>query len=95
MPTRGTGTSSRTPPNNLRRLREELLLTKAELARKAGVSALTVTRVERGEECRVDTKRKIILALGMQPSDKDKVFGGPEPAEAEAPVPALARRSGL
>jgi predicted transcriptional regulator len=69
------GTGPRGAPNNLRRLREELLLTKAELARKAGVSALTVSRVEAGMECRVDTKRKIILALGFQPADKEKVFG--------------------
>ncbi len=62
-------------PNNVRRLREEQLLTKAELARKAGVSALTVARIESGLECRVDTKRKIILALGLTPSDRGKVFG--------------------
>jgi DNA-binding XRE family transcriptional regulator len=62
-------------PNNVRRLREEQLLTKAELARKAGVSALTVARIESGLECRVDTKRKIILALGLTPSDRAKVFG--------------------
>lgn len=61
--------------NNVRRLREELLLTKAELARKAGISALTVARVEAGLDCRVDTKRKIILALGLQPVDRVKVFG--------------------
>lgn len=71
----GVGTAARRAPNNLRRLREELLLTKAELARKAGVSALTVSRVEAGMECRVDTKRKIILALGLQPADKQRVFG--------------------
>jgi DNA-binding XRE family transcriptional regulator len=63
-------------PTNLQRLREEQLLTKAELARKAGVSALTVARIESGLDCRVDTKRKIILALGLQPTDKAKVFGG-------------------
>jgi DNA-binding XRE family transcriptional regulator len=62
-------------PNNVQRLREEQLLTKAELARKAGVSALTVARIENGLDCRVDTKRKIILALGLQPTDKAKVFG--------------------
>jgi DNA-binding XRE family transcriptional regulator len=62
--------------NNVRRLREEQLLTKAELARKAGVSALTVARIEGGQQCRVDTKRKIILALGLTPSDRAKVFGG-------------------
>ena len=61
--------------NNVRRLREEALLTKAELARKAGISALTVARVEAGLDCRVDTKRKIILALGLQPVDRAKVFG--------------------
>jgi DNA-binding XRE family transcriptional regulator len=68
-------TSTRRAPNNVRRLREEQLLTKAELARKAGVSALTVARIESGLECRVDTKRKIILALGLTPSDRAKVFG--------------------
>jgi predicted transcriptional regulator len=63
-------------PNNVQRLREEQLLTKAELARKAGVSALTVARIEAGLDCRVDTQRKIILALGFTPSDRFKVFGG-------------------
>ena len=62
--------------NNVARLREEQLLTKAELARKAGVSPLTVARIEAGQTCRVDTKRKIILALGLTPSDRAKVFGG-------------------
>jgi len=63
------------PPNNVQRLREDQLLTKAELARKAGVSPLTVARIESGQTCRVDTKRKIILALGLTPSDRAKVFG--------------------
>jgi DNA-binding XRE family transcriptional regulator len=49
-------------------------MSKAELARKAGISVLTIDRVERGEDCRMDTKRKIILALGLKLSDKDKVF---------------------
>ncbi len=62
--------------NNVQRLREEQLLTKAELARKAGVSPLTVSRIEAGLECRVDTKRKIIYALGLTPTDRAKVFGG-------------------
>ena len=61
--------------NNVRALREEQLLTKAELARKAGISPLTLARIEGGCECRVDTKRKIILALGLKPIDKNRVFG--------------------
>ena len=63
--------------NNLTRLREDQLLSKAELARRAGVSALTIDRVERGQNCRLDTKRKIILALGLKVSDRAKVFDGP------------------
>jgi DNA-binding XRE family transcriptional regulator len=73
-----TGTSvetARRAPNNVQRLREEQLLTKAELARKAGLSALTVARIEAGQACRMDTKRKIILALGLTPTDRVKVFG--------------------
>ena len=65
--------------NNVRKIRESLLLSKAELARKAGLSALTIDRIESGYECRMDTKRKIILALGMKVSDKDQVFGEPNP----------------
>jgi DNA-binding XRE family transcriptional regulator len=61
--------------NNVQRLREDQLLTKAELARRAGISPLTVSRIESGLDCRMDTKRKIILALGLTPSDRRKVFG--------------------
>ena len=66
--------SSAVARNNVRKIRESLLLSKAELARKAGLSALTIDRVESGYSCRMDTKRKIILALGMRLSDKDEVF---------------------
>ncbi|MBN1283233.1 MAG: helix-turn-helix transcriptional regulator [Proteobacteria bacterium] len=61
-------------PNNVNRFREELLMSKAELARKAGLSALTIDRVESGMHCRMDTKRKILLALGLKLTDKDRVF---------------------
>ena len=60
--------------NTIKEIREELLLSKAELARKAGVSPLTIDRIERGKNCRMETKRKIILALGYKLSDKDKLF---------------------
>ncbi len=62
-------------PNNVRRLREAQLMSKAELARKAGLSALTIDRVESGKPCRMDTMRKIILALGLDLEQKDLVFG--------------------
>ncbi len=60
--------------NHVKRIRESLLMSKAELARKAGVSPLTVNRIEKGEGCRMSTMRKIILALGLNLSDRDKVF---------------------
>lgn len=62
--------------NSLKHMREAQMLSKAELARKAGVSPLTIARIEEGKDCRVDTKRKIILALGLELSEKEKVFGG-------------------
>lgn len=60
--------------NKVKSIREARLLSKSELARKAGVSVLTIARVERGEECRMETMRKIILALGYSLEDKAKVF---------------------
>ncbi len=60
--------------NNVRKYREELLVSKAELARKAGISALTIDRVEKGMQCRMDTMRKILMALGLKLTDKEKVF---------------------
>ena len=63
-------------PNNVRKIREGLLMSKAELARRAKLSVLTIDRVEKGRACRMDTKRKIILSLGLTLSDRDKVFKG-------------------
>jgi len=60
--------------NNVKTLRESLLMSKAELARKAGVSPLTIDRIEKGAECRMSTMRKIILALGLDLADREKVF---------------------
>ena len=60
--------------NSVKKIREAQLLSKAELARKAGVSPLTIDRIEKGKACRMETKRKIIIALGYKLSDKDKIF---------------------
>jgi DNA-binding XRE family transcriptional regulator len=65
----------RVPSNNVQQYRESLMMSKAELARKAGLSTLTIDRVEAGRPCRLDTKRKILIALGFGVSDKDRVFG--------------------
>ncbi|MFB0977476.1 MAG: helix-turn-helix transcriptional regulator [Myxococcota bacterium] len=60
--------------NNVQQFRESLMMSKTELARKAGLSSLTVDRVESGRPCRLDTKRKILFALGLRVSDKDQIF---------------------
>ena len=60
--------------NNVKSIRESRLMSKSELARKAGVSTLTIDRIERGEKCRMETMRKIILALGFTLEEKNKVF---------------------
>jgi DNA-binding XRE family transcriptional regulator len=60
--------------NQLKKTRESLLMSKAELARAARVSPITITRIENGLPCRMETKRKIILALGLELSEKTKIF---------------------
>ncbi|HRI06888.1 MAG TPA: helix-turn-helix domain-containing protein [Nannocystaceae bacterium] len=62
-------------PNNVRKLRQAAMMSKAELARRAGVSPLTINRVEAGWPCRMDTKRKILEALGLNPAAREEVFG--------------------
>ena len=66
--------AKKTVKNYVQKIREQQLMSKAELARKAGLSALTIDRVEDGMNCRMDTKRKIILALGFKLTEKEKVF---------------------
>jgi DNA-binding XRE family transcriptional regulator len=60
--------------NNVKKIREAKLISKAELGRKAGVSPVTIDRIESGMECRMETKRKVILALGYSLDEKNKVF---------------------
>jgi DNA-binding XRE family transcriptional regulator len=60
--------------NIIQKIREELLMSKTELARTAEVSPLTISRIEQGKPCRMETKRKIILALGYDVSEKSTLF---------------------
>ena len=80
------------PSNQVRRFRENLMMSKAELARKAGLSTLTIDRVEAGRPCRLDTKRKILLALGLKVTDKDRVFGSIDDSDSHANVAMESRR---
>ena len=60
--------------NAVKQIRENLLISKTELARKAGLSPITIGRIEQGMDCRVETKRKLLLALGLDLSEKNRVF---------------------
>jgi DNA-binding XRE family transcriptional regulator len=60
--------------NHVRDIRESKMMSKAELARKTGLSVQTIDRIEKGHICRLDTKRKILLALDIKLEDRQKVF---------------------
>jgi predicted transcriptional regulator len=60
--------------NSLKKIRESLMMSKSELARKANVSPITIARIEQGLPCRVETKRRIIRAMGFKLSERDKIF---------------------
>jgi DNA-binding XRE family transcriptional regulator len=60
--------------NSVRQIREEKMMSKAELARQSGVTVQTIDRIEKGYDCRLDTKRKILFALGFKLSDRERLF---------------------
>jgi DNA-binding XRE family transcriptional regulator len=60
--------------NHVRDIRESKMMSKAELARKTGLSVQTIDRIEKGHICRLDTKRKILLALEIKLEERQKVF---------------------
>jgi DNA-binding XRE family transcriptional regulator len=73
--------------NEVREARENKMMSKAELARKAGVTVQTIDRIEKGYECRLATKRKIILALGYELAERTKIFKDSDHQEEENALP--------
>ena len=56
------------PANNpLKAARESLMISRSELATRTGLSVMTLDRIEKGKPSRLDTKRKIVEALGFNP----------------------------
>jgi transcriptional regulator with XRE-family HTH domain len=55
----------------LKKFREDHLISKAELARRANLSPQTIERIENGGACRMDTLRKIVEALGLDFTELD------------------------
>lgn len=60
--------------SKLKKIREARLISKSELARDAEVSTVTIDRIEKGYDCRVATKRRILKALGLTPEQRGQVF---------------------
>ena len=60
--------------NSVKKMREAKMLSKTELARLAGISPLTLNRIEEGKDCRMATKRKILFALGLTIEQKQTLF---------------------
>ena len=60
--------------SKLKNIRESRLISKSKLARDAGVSTVTIDRIEKGYDCRMATKRRILEALSLTPEDRDQVF---------------------
>jgi DNA-binding XRE family transcriptional regulator len=60
--------------NSLKEIRESLMISKVELARKTDLSPKTIKRIEDGLPCRMETKQKIIRTLGSINSDENEVM---------------------
>ncbi len=60
--------------NRVRELRENKLMTQVQLAKKARVAVRTIQSIERGMRCRMDTKRKVLLALDLSLEQRHQVF---------------------
>ncbi len=60
--------------SKLKEYRENNLISKSELARKAGITLVTLDRIEKGYPCRMATKRKILEALGIAANGSEAIF---------------------
>ena len=77
---------------NLRHLRLERFLSQAELARRAGVRALTITRLEAGATApSTRTVRALAEALGVRPGE---LATPPEVAELRRVLATAGERDG-
>jgi DNA-binding XRE family transcriptional regulator len=60
--------------NSVKQIRESKMIGKAELAKLAGVSPLTIDRIEKGMPCRIESQRRIVQALGLKLTQRRRVF---------------------
>ncbi|MEO0082159.1 MAG: helix-turn-helix transcriptional regulator [candidate division WOR-3 bacterium] len=67
----------RIPPNRVKYYRMKLMLSRRELANKAGISVEALCKIEnRTTIPRLPTMRKILIALGKDVSEAETVFPG-------------------
>jgi DNA-binding XRE family transcriptional regulator len=59
---------------HLKAIRTRKMITKGELAKSAGLSIPTIERIEKGYDCRLKTKRKLLCALGVSIENRHEVF---------------------
>jgi transcriptional regulator with XRE-family HTH domain len=76
--------------NRIRAARQARGWTQSDLAGRAHVSPRTIHAIEKGQECRQATKRKILAALGVPWDLRGEYF--PQP-RAVRRVPEAAARS--
>jgi len=60
--------------NRVKEIRKSRLMTQSQLADRAQLARRTVHSVEKGLSCRMDTKRKILIGLGLTFDDRELVF---------------------
>ena len=64
--------------NRIRAARQARGWTQTELAERSQVSPRTIHAVEKGEECRQATKRKLLAALGVPWEMRSEYFAQPQ-----------------
>jgi transcriptional regulator with XRE-family HTH domain len=75
--------------NRIRAARQARSWTQSDLAERARVSPRTIHAVEKGQECRQATKRKILAALGVPWELRNEYF--PKLRAVRRPPEATAR----
>ena len=75
--------------NRIRAARQARGWTQADLADRARVSPRTIHAIEKGQDCRQATKRKILIALSVPWTDRAEYF---PPAHAARPAVRVERQ---
>ncbi len=70
--------------NRVRELRENRLMTQVQLAKKAKVAVRTIQSVEKGMDCRMVTKRKLLFAFDLSLDQMSQLFVKPQAQRASA-----------